>query len=408
MEIKNIILTNKPDGRLNNARLNLTKDMVDFLKLSPDNKEIQLEYKDKTIFLFPATKPIQEESKKNNGEYLLYWKTIIKATYEKGKNNFKILIPLPIIKNMNITAKNKNVIVELLKDKIKIVTVEESKEDNTMQQEKTAKVYMVSVKKGGSAKSFTADNIAHGWTILNKDKKALVLSSDTQNDHMFNLMTIDEIEKKSNKNVTRNNLGKITIKRGLKKLVLDNGFDEKDIDDNVLKDFIINARPNLDVIPLEKDIFKLQTDKDFREYKDYIVKFPKVINKLKKKYDLIIIDGIPVSDIDQFYANVADKFIIPIIPDEATIRGAINMIASVGADKVHAILISKYRNTTSKNEFLEVLDNLIKKTKIIYPTPVKELSQIEQLVKNKKTLFESRSKYLKEAQTSFLKIISKM
>lgn len=84
------------------------------------------------------------------------------------------------------------------------------------------------------------------------------------------------------------------------------------------------------------------------------------------------------------------------------------MIASVGADKVHAILISKYRNTASKNEFLEVLDNLINKTKIIYPAPIKELAQIEQLVKNRKTLFESRSKYLKEAQTSFLKIISKM
>lgn len=408
MEIKNIILTNKPNGKLNNARLNLTRNMVDFLRLSPDDKELQLEYKDNTIFLSPSIETIQEETKKNNGEHLLYWKTTIRATYEKGKNNFKILIPLPIIKNMNISTKNKNVLVELLKDKIKIVTIEESKEGNIMQQEKIAKVYMVSVKKGGSAKSFTADNIAHGWTILNKDKKVLILSSDTQNDHMFNLMTIDEIEEKSNKNVTRNSIGKIIIKKGLKKLVLDNGFDEKDIDDNILKDFIITARPNLDVIPLEKDIFKLLTDKDFKEYKDYIVKFPKVINKLKKKYDLIIIDGIPVSDIDQFYANIADKFIIPIIPDEATIRGAVNMIASVGADKIHAILISKYRNTASKNEYLAILDNLIKKTKIIYPAPVKELSQIEQLLKNKKTLFESRSKYLKEAQTSFLKIISKM
>ena len=84
------------------------------------------------------------------------------------------------------------------------------------------------------------------------------------------------------------------------------------------------------------------------------------------------------------------------------------MVQSIGVDKIHAILVNKYRNTSTRNYFLDELKEKIGKTDIIFPEPVKELSQIEQLIKNKKTLFESKSKYLKEAQISFIDIAKEM
>ena len=256
---------------------------------------------------------------------------------------------------------------------------------------------MISVKKGGVGKSFTAINLAHGLSFL-RSKRVLLLSSDTQNDHIFNLMTTDEILEKSSGNI-KNEDGRIVIKKGLKAMVLN---------DLNYEDVIMEARENLFVIPLEKDIFKLTTDQEFRDYKKYVKKFPEIVEKLKNIFDIILIDGIPVSDIDHFYSDVADKLIIPLTLDEATIRGAINMITTIGVDKIHSILISRYRNTSSRNKYLEILNKFIKGTSIIYPAPIKELSDIEKLVKAKKTIFESKSKYLKEAQMSFIEIIKNM
>ena len=259
---------------------------------------------------------------------------------------------------------------------------------------------MITVKKGGSAKTFTAIQIAYFLAVI-KRSKVLLISSDTSNDHLFNLLTVEEAQELSkNNNVSIDKTGKITIKKGLKHLVLSEKID--------YSDYTIEARENLDVIPLESDIFRLTTAEEFTDYQNYMLRFPKVMKKLRNLYDYIIIDGIPVSNIDDFYTEVADKFIIPIVPDEATIRGAINLVQKIGATRIHAIMVSKYRKTAAKDEYLELLNNWIKKTSIIYPEPIKELAQIEQLIKNKKTIFESESKYLLETQKSFIRVAKDM
>lgn len=397
---KKVILTYRKGDILNGCRLNLTKELVNILMLTEEKRELIFEYKDETIFLMAATTEIEEIKNIENGE-IKYLKTIIKAGYEKGKNNYKLSIPLQIAKAMQldkipmVVVDIKNNIIEIKKSTQKIESLKKEKKIN-----KNGKIYMITVKKGGSAKTFTAIQIAYFLAVI-KRSKVLLISSDTSNDHLFNLLTVEEAQELSkNNNVSIDKTGKITIKKGLKHLVLSEKID--------YSDYTIEARENLDVIPLESDIFRLTTAEEFTDYQNYMLRFPKVMKQLRNLYDYIIIDGIPVSNIDDFYTEVADKFIIPIVPDEATIRGAINLVQKIGATRIHAIMVSKYRKTAAKDEYLELLNNWIKKTSIIYPEPIKELAQIEQLIKNKKTIFESESKYLLETQKSFIRVAKDM
>jgi chromosome partitioning protein len=397
---KKVILTYRKGDILNGCRLNLTKELVNILMLTEEKRELIFEYKDETIFLMATTTEIEEIKNIENGE-IKYLKTIIKAGYEKGKNNYKLSIPLQIAKAMQldkipmVVVDIKNNIIEIKKSTQKIESLKKEKKIN-----KNGKIYMITVKKGGSAKTFTAIQIAYFLAVI-KRSKVLLISSDTSNDHLFNLLTVEEAQELSkNNNVSIDKTGKITIKKGLKHLVLSEKID--------YSDYTIEARENLDVIPLENDIFRLTTAEEFTDYQNYMLRFPKVMKQLRNLYDYIIIDGIPVSNIDDFYTEVADKFIIPIVPDEATIRGAINLVQKIGATRIHAIMVSKYRRTAAKDEYLELLNNWIKKTSIIYPEPIKELAQIEQLIKNKKTIFESESKYLLETQKSFIRVSKDM
>lgn len=397
---KKVILTYRKGDILNGCRLNLTKELVNILMLTEEKRELIFEFKDESIFLMAATTEIEEIKNIENGE-IKYLKTIIKAGYEKGKNNYKLSIPLQIAKAMQldkmpmVVVDIKNNIIEIKKSTQKIEPLKKEKKIN-----KNGKIYMITVKKGGSAKTFTAIQIAYFLAVI-KRSKVLLISSDTSNDHLFNLLTVEEAQELSkNNNVSIDRTGKITIKKGLKHLVLSEKID--------YSDYTIEARENLDVIPLESDIFRLTTAEEFTDYQNYMLRFPKVMKKLRNLYDYIIIDGIPVSNIDDFYTEVADKFIIPIVPDEATIRGAINLVQKIGATRIHAIMVSKYRKTAAKDEYLELLNNWIKKTSIIYPEPIKELAQIEQLIKNKKTIFESESKYLLETQKSFIRVAKDM
>ena len=397
---KKVILTYRKGDILNGCRLNLTKELVNILMLTEEKRELIFEYKDETIFLMATTTEIEEIKNIENGE-IKYLKTIIKAGYEKGKNNYKLSIPLQIAKAMQldkipmVVVDIKNNIIEIKKSTQKIESLKKEKKIN-----KNGKIYMITVKKGGSAKTFTAIQIAYFLAVI-KRSKVLLISSDTSNDHLFNLLTVEEAQELSkNNNVSIDKTGKITIKKGLKHLVLSEKID--------YSDYTIEARENLDVIPLENDIFRLTTAEEFTDYQNYMLRFPKVMKQLRNLYDYIIIDGIPVSNIDDFYTEVADKFIIPIVPDEATIRGAINLVQKIGATRIHAIMVSKYRRTAAKDEYLELLNNWIKKTSIIYPEPIKELAQIEQLIKNKNTIFESESKYFLETQKSFIRVSKDM
>lgn len=374
-------LSYKKDNRLSFARINLLKEYLEILGLNEENRNVELIYQNKVIQL----KKINDNSKK-----------VTRISYEKSKNNFKFCIPLPIVREWELKKEgNSNVIIDKKEDCIEIRREEMTIENN---KKKKGKFYIVKVAKGGSGKTLVAVTLAYLLALIKK-YKVVIFSTDTQNDHLYNLLSLEEVAERGKNIIRIEDDGDINITKGLKTLVIKEGNHEN---------FIINARENLDVIPLESDIFNFKTRKEINEFQKFKEKFPMFIEKLKENYDIIIGDGIPVLNIDDFAVNCADKVIIPVTADEATIKGAIRMIQSIGVDKIHAILVNKYRNTSTRNYFLDELKEKIGKTDIIFPKPVKELSQIEQLIKNKKTLFESKSKYLKEAQISFIDIAKEM
>lgn len=168
---KKIILTYRKGNILNGCRLNLTKELVNILDLNEEKREFILEYKDKNIFLMAANNNIKEKKSIENGE-IKHLITMMKAGYEKGKNNYKISIPLQVAKMMKLD-KIPMVKVKIEKNIIKITgtekkVVNEVKEERVLKRE--GKIYMITVKKGGSAKTFTAIQIAYFLAVIKKAK----------------------------------------------------------------------------------------------------------------------------------------------------------------------------------------------------------------------------------------------
>ena len=77
------------------------RDRVNILDLNEEKREFILEYKDKNIFLMATNNDIKEKKSVENGE-IKHLTIIMKAGYEKGKNNYKISIPLQVAKMMQL------------------------------------------------------------------------------------------------------------------------------------------------------------------------------------------------------------------------------------------------------------------------------------------------------------------
>ena len=125
----------KSDGRLSHCRLNLTKDLVTILELTSEKRSIDLEFKSNFILLKRYKEKFEEVIEKSE-EKLLYLHTLITASYEEKKNNFKMLIPLPIVKEWNL-EKTKAIMIEKKDtDKVILEPLEESKMEDIKKKNK--------------------------------------------------------------------------------------------------------------------------------------------------------------------------------------------------------------------------------------------------------------------------------
>ena len=87
MEIKNFILTYKKDT-LNSCRINLNKELVDILKLDPQNREVGLIYENGKVILEDIKNIEREELKKEDeNKNLILLKTILKVQFEEKKRS---------------------------------------------------------------------------------------------------------------------------------------------------------------------------------------------------------------------------------------------------------------------------------------------------------------------------------
>lgn len=227
------------------------------------------------------------------------------------------------------------------------------------------KVITIKNNKGGVGKTFITTQLAAGLAYA--DKKVLILTSDPQN-NVFNFLF----------------KGDKSFKKGLKAEVL-----KKDGE-------YFRLRSNLYFLPLE-DI----------KFSSYFLKEIKVfIERMKDEFDYVLIDSIPVLKIDEIFLNLSDEIIIPTYADEITTESILELLKVIDTTKVKAIITNRYKSTSNiqKTNYMALKSDL-EGTHILFTDPVQDLSFIEAMIQNKKTIWEYTNSSATKVQKIFLDIL---
>ena len=392
---KNVIIALRKNGTVNFGAVSLTKDHLEILKITPENRDVIIEYKDDILSLSPFKDGIINE-KQSKDEDLIYLKSYIKINYDKTKNGFKFQFPQDIVKKWNL---GESKCVDLIIEDDKIV-FKPYKEENIMVDQDILNIYSpeyirntlpiitVKVEKGGIGKTFFACSIATGLAVTGQ--KVLIITTDPQNNVLDMLLPVEEKETEDQ--------------------VIYYSFDDKEIQiDNKTKGLkywlkngtgeIINLRENVDFIPLESS---LENNKKFED------NIGKILYSLKDKYDCIVIDSVPTKRVDQVVLNYTKRLVIPCAGDRVTVKGVTRIIKDLGADKVSAIVFNKYLNSVIEKDYYEAVKKSLEGSTIFFPEPIKELSAIKQIVFKNKSIWESLDQRLVEVQNVFKAIINKL
>lgn len=229
------------------------------------------------------------------------------------------------------------------------------------------KILTVKVNKGGVGKTFLTTQIGMGLSSLGN--KVLLLTSDSQNNILDYTFSVDK---------------KPSFHDGLKAYVRDGGGE------------LIKLRENLYFIPLEDVKFSTQ----------FLSELPNALSNLKKEYDYIIIDSIPTMKLDSVFVECSDHVIVPCFADRTTVEGAVNVIQEAGIEKIHSIILNKFKKTKNQVYYYNELKSILEGTGILFPKPISELSQIENILEKGKTIFEYNNKTIKQVQESIIDIIA--
>lgn len=357
--IKKVSFSYRKDGRLNGCKLSLTNDIIKNLNITEENNNVIFTFENNIITLKQGKVLLEQEQKTEDGKIFLLLKNYkIKFDKVREYKSPRLIIPLPIVNTLEINEENKKLEIEVSNDQVIIKKLEDEIMD--FETNKLGKVYTVKVNKGGVGKTFITVQLASYLAL--KNKKVLILTSDSQNN------IIDYTLKKE-----------INFDKGLKEFVR-GGEGE-----------IIRLRPNLDFIPTENSTFG----------NNFFNNLPEFIEKMKRKYDYVLIDSIPTMKIDSVFVQCSDKIIIPCFGDNVTIKGVINVVKEAGNEKVLAIMMNKYQNKKIQNLLLTEIENVISETDILFPKPMKNISEVEELLYKGKTIWESNSLKLSEIKEVF-------
>lgn len=220
------------------------------------------------------------------------------------------------------------------------------------------KVITIKNNKGGVGKSWLTLQLAHIIALILEDKKVLILTSDSQN----NILLYANIA--------------VPVISGLEDHVLKGDGD------------IISLRENLYYIPLIKNNFT----KKFRE------KLRITIDEFKKEYDYILIDSVPVLNIDQDFVELSDKVVIPTFLDAATTEGITKLMGEIDINKIAAIVPNRYTKTKVEQEWYDDIAKIVEGTDIYLSEPIKQSAIITELIQKGKTILETQSKKAVEFQ----------
>ena len=391
---RKIVLTYKKNGNFNQAILTIDKKILKSLNLIENETGIYLSYSNNEIVLKKRdNKRIEKTIIDKDGKLKELSKNInlnvSHSNKEKGYFNYKLTIPGVIVKamkldkepNIDIKTEGDKIIITSLKYKDYTNYIAKEPEEMIIREEKTIynqggkmnNIFTVKVNKGGIGKTFFTVQIGHGLAL--QGYKVLLITSDSQNNILHYTKNKKEIDK-------------YDLSKGLRHAVL--------YGDN--RDLYIKVRENLYFLPTESSVFSDAFEK----------KFDNFIRKKRIEYDYILIDSIPTMDIDKKFMECSDQLIIPTFCDYSTYEGTLNVIEEVGANKIHSIIINLFKNTKIQKKYYSEFEKSLSGTGIVFPKPIKELSLIENLIENGKTIWESGSKLLIDVQNSFADVIAKI
>ena len=226
-------------------------------------------------------------------------------------------------------------------------------------------IILVKNNKGGVGKTYITLQLAAHKALI-KNKKTLILTSDSQNDILkFSGIKIDD-----------------TSKFGLEDFIEGKSYKIKKL------------RENLFFLHLQGYKIKNSFDEAFK----------KAIKLLKEEYDYIVIDGSPVMGLDNLFIQVSDYIVIPTFLDNITTHSVLSMLKKVDLNKVKAVVPNRTGRTKLEKEYYDLLNKKLGVQGIYLSFPIPQISLISKLIDNETLLWESKSKKLDYVKGIFINI----
>lgn len=228
-----------------------------------------------------------------------------------------------------------------------------------------SEVIVIKNNKGGVGKSWITLQLAHGLQYVS-GKKVLILTSDNQN----NILEYAGKEK-------------IISESGLEKWIKTGTGD------------LVRLRENLFFIPLKVSHLNLQS-------KD---KLEELFEAFKEEYEYILIDSTPVVGIDKFFVDLADKIVVPGFADKVTINSITSLLEQTGVSKIKSVVVNRWGKTAKEEHYYNGLKDVLEPYEILLTTPISQSATIGKLIDEGKTIWESKSKKVKDIQITFTEVI---
>jgi len=226
-------------------------------------------------------------------------------------------------------------------------------------------IILVKNNKGGVGKTYITLQLAAHKALI-KNKKTLILTSDSQNDILkFAGIKIED-----------------TSKAGL-------------------EDFIEGKKDLLPEVNLTRFIEHLQGYKIKNSFDEA---FKRAIKLLKDEYDYIVIDGSPVMGLDNLFIEISDHIVIPTFLDSITTHSVLSMLKKVDLNKVKAVVPNRTGRTKLEKEYYDFLNKKLGVQGIHLSFPIPEISLISKLIDKETLIWESKSQKLDYVKGIFINI----
>ena len=226
-------------------------------------------------------------------------------------------------------------------------------------------IILVKNNKGGVGKTYITLQLA-AYKALIKNKKTLILTSDSQNDILkFAGIKIED-----------------TSKAGLEDFIESKSYKIKKL------------RENLFFLHLQGYKIKNSFDEAFK----------RAIKLLKDEYDYIVIDGSPVMGLDNLFIEISDHIVIPTFLDSITTHSVLSMLKKVDLNKVKAVVPNRTGRTKLEKEYYDFLNKKLGVQGIHLSFPIPEISLISKLIDKETLIWESKSQKLDYVKGIFINI----